>query len=635
MSVADARTSHRTLGVALASVVLAAAAFAVVAAVAPTAALAKSYVIDDVTITSQVQTNGDLDVSESRTFDFSGDYTHVYWVMPTVQTGGIRFSDFVGPNGKMYRKLADSAQAALRPPGTYMVTESAGQTRLDAYFAGTGKQTFKVDYIVSGAAKRYSDVAELYWKAIGSEWGVPTNHAKITVDLPSGTAASEVRAWAHGPLNGTVTIVPKPAPDAKSAGGASVVLDVSDLPASQFVEVRIAFSPASIMGAPLTPGGPRAPTILAEEKKSADAANAERAAAGAQVGLGWLGVLLASIAGLALAGWAWLKHGREHQAVFTGEYFRDIPSDDPPAVVGALMRWGTVDNADISATIIQMANDKALYMEPVVESMPGLFGGHDEKTYKLTVDRDGLGKQDAVARGLGKLIFDDIAQAETVTVAGLQASAKESPQSYKDGVDGWRSLVKGTAEARGWFDATSRSWMVILYVTAAAVAAITAGLTFWTGSWLMIPVGGAAAVIIAIMANITRRRSAEGADLYNKYKALEKYLKDFSRLDEAPPASVVLWNRFLVLAVVFGIAKEVLAQLKVALPQVVGDPGFATTYWMLSPGGFGGAPVDVLSTGFASAASTAASELSSASGAGGGFSGGGGGGFGGGGGGAD
>jgi uncharacterized membrane protein len=81
-----------------------------------------------------------------------------------------------------------------------------------------------------------------------------------------------------------------------------------------------------------------------------------------------------------------------------------------------------------------------------------------------------------------------------------------------------------------------------------------------------------------------------------------------------------------------GIAKEVMAQLKVALPQVVDDPGFATTYWMMSPG-FGGAPVDVLSTGFATAASTAAGELSSAAGGGGGFSGGGGGGFGGGGGG--
>jgi uncharacterized membrane protein len=635
MSRPDTYMPRRTAAALCVLAMLAAAVFAGSAAWAPAPALAKSYVVDDVTITSKLGSDGDLIVSETRTFDFSGDYTRVFWDMPTAKTDGIQFMTVVGPDGKMYKSLANPALADSRPPGTFLVTSARSVTQLQVFFAGTGKQTFKIDYRVRGAGKRYSDVAELYWKAIGPGWEVPTAHARITVGLPSGTPAGSVKAWAHGPLNGTVKIVPQGTGDMESKGGASMVLDVSDIPAGQFVEVRSVFPPGSMMTAPLTPGGPRLPTVLAEEKKNVDEANSKRIGAQAVVGLGWLGVLLASIGGVALAGWAWLKHGREHKTAFQGEYFRDIPSDDPPAVVGALMSWGAVDSADISATIMQMANDKALYMEPVVTAVPGLFGGHDDKTYKLTVDRDGLAKEDDVARALGKLIFDDIAGADEVTVAGLKASAKESPQAYKDGVDGWRSLVEGTAEARGWFDAASRSWMAGLYVTAAAVAAITAGLTFLTSSWLMIPVGGIAAVIIAITANVTRRRSEEGADLYNKYRALEKYLKDFSRLDEAPPSSVILWNRFLVLAVVLGIAKEVMAQLKVALPQVVDDPGFATTYWMMSPGGFGGAPVDVLSTGFATAASTAAGELSSASGAGGGFSGGGGGGFGGGGGGAD
>ena len=48
---------------------------------------------------------------------------------------------------------------------------------------------------------------------------------------------------------------------------------------------------------------------------------------------------------------------------------------------------------------------------------------------------------------------------------------------------------------------------------------------------------------------------------------------------------MVLWNRFLVLAVVFGIAEEVIAQLKVTVPEVVQDPGFAMTYWWVYGGG--------------------------------------------------
>ena len=37
----------------------------------------------------------------------------------------------------------------------------------------------------------------------------------------------------------------------------------------------------------------------------------------------------------------------------------------------------------------------------------------------------------------------------------------------------------------------------------------------------------------------------------------ERYLKDFGRLDEKPPDAVVLWEQFLIFAVVFGIADKV------------------------------------------------------------------------------
>ena len=127
------------------------------------------------------------------------------------------------------------------------------------------------------------------------------------------------------------------------------------------------------------------------------------------------------------------------------------------------------------------------------------------------------------------------------------------------------------------------------------------------------------------------RRSREGNELFAQYKAVNDYLRDFGRLDEVPPQSIVLWNRFLVLAVVFGIAEEVIEQLRVKMPTVVTDPGFQTTYWWVYSSGGSGSPVSALQGGFASASQVAASAMSSASGGGGGFSGGGGGGGGGGG----
>ena len=63
-------------------------------------------------------------------------------------------------------------------------------------------------------------------------------------------------------------------------------------------------------------------------------------------------------------------------------------------------------------------------------------------------------------------------------------------------------------------------------------------------------VPGIVALTIGGMAPFMSRRSKEGVELYAQYAAVKNFLKDFSRLNEAPPASVVLWNRFLILAVV-------------------------------------------------------------------------------------
>ena len=132
----------------------------------------------------------------------------------------------------------------------------------------------------------------------------------------------------------------------------------------------------------------------------------------------------------------------------------------------------------------------------------------------------------------------------------------------------------------------------------------------------------------------------EGIETKAKLEALRRWLKEFTKLDEAVPDDVVLWNRLLVMAVVLGVSKEVIKQLEVALPQVLDDPCFMPSYgWCYYGDRYGGrAPSDVFTKGFASAhhvseAALAASSSSSGDGGGGGFSGGGGGGFGGGGGG--
>ena len=78
---------------------------------------------------------------------------------------------------------------------------------------------------------------------------------------------------------------------------------------------------------------------------------------------------------------------------------------------------------------------------------------------------------------------------------------------------------------------------------------------------------------------------------------------DFPRLDEAPPATLALWERFLVYGIAFGIADRVLQGAQIHMPEALHEA--STIYW-ISPGGdLGSGPSSIsigdLASGFGSA----------------------------------
>ena len=126
-----------------------------------------------------------------------------------------------------------------------------------------------------------------------------------------------------------------------------------------------------------------------------------------------------------------------------------------------------------------------------------------------------------------------------------------------------------------------------------------------------------------------RRRSAPGQVEAERWDAFRRYLTDFPRLEEAPPATLVLWERYLVYGIAFGIAERVLQAAQLHMPEALHDA--SSVYW-ISPGfdlGSGPSAMSIgdLASGFGDAL---APPNSGGGGFGGGFSGGGGGGGGGG-----
>ena len=154
----------------------------------------------------------------------------------------------------------------------------------------------------------------------------------------------------------------------------------------------------------------------------------------------------------------------------------------------------------------------------------------------------------------------------------------------------------------------------------------------------LIILGGALAIAAAVIAERTKVHSPEAVELLNRCQALERWLEDFTNLDDAVPDDLILWNKMLVLAVAFGVSDEVLRQLADAVPvdRRMDENGmyyYPSYWWYYSHGGLHSPISEMHDVYQATVAELASSSNSSAGGFGGGFSGGGGGGVGGGGGG--
>ncbi len=652
------------LGIGIVTAALAACA---VLLAAPQPALADDYEMSRTVINATVQPDGVLDVVEDRTFDFDGEFHGVYWEIGTGFSEGeqvearVQSVGIVGPDGAFTPFTEDSFGAQL--PHTYTVEDTGNLVRVTLYNDASYEDvTYRVVYDLVGAINAWADTGELYWKFVSDGWDVMSDDVTCTVHLPVPAGeevvpGENVRAWGHGSLDSTV-----------SFSGDDVIYQVPGVGTDQFAEARIAF-PLSWLTMPARSEA-KLQTIISEEEAWAEEANAQRAQARA-ITYGATGVVAGGgAAAIIFAAATSASYKKRHRSSFHEKYWRDVPSHDHPAMVGALVN-GEPGAPELTATLMRLTDQRAIGLDHVSTTKHGIFGSKAQDDYRLRQRAEGAATvSDPIDEAALDFLFDFVApktptfqemrdEAEAEATAGgaggdfepvldfseMKGVAKEFPNSYAEALDDWRSTVKAQVEAKGYLSdeagkQRSRLYAVAVICVFLAVAGFIAFIALeppvWFLLFLILPIVGA--VVCGVVASRCEGYSEEADEIRAKAFALRAWLKDFTRIDEAVPDDVRLWNQLLVYAVILGVADEVIDQLRVAMPHVVDDPYFYPYYvWYW---GYGGpwSPMRALGDAYqasytASTGAVATSANASGAGAGGGFSMGGGGGVGGGGGG--
>lgn len=615
----------------------------------PAVARADGYSMTQTYISATVEADGSLTVVEGRQFDFDDDINGVFWEINTGtnQQGGTAGVDVlsVEEEDTAFNKV-DSANKG--DSGVYTVEQTSDGVRIKVFSPHESGDSaiYYVSYTMTGAVMNWADTAELYWKFVGDGWSADSDDVEMEVrfaNAAAGTAAvkgDNFRAWGHGPLTGDVSL---------DADEPMVTYTIPCVHQGEFAEARIAF-PSDWVPQLAASGEERMSTILSEEKEWADEANARRAHA--RMIANALAVL-SVVAAVAFTGTiVMLKlRKRKPKPLFQDEYFRDVPSSDHPAVLSALMSWNEVPDQAYIATLMKLTDDRVIKLEQatVTKAKKGLLGREkEEQTYRVTVTDEAwkAAKKDGIDRDVLKVFFAGVKPdkdgVRSRTFSELEEYASERTTSVGDKLEDYQSTVKGKLEARELIASDGTVALVAGLVLGIIIVFGILGSLFYTdfadanvgAAMISIPV-----TIVGFVLSCTfRRYTSEGAEVAARCKALKHWLEDFTRLKEAVPSDLILWNKLLVMGVALGVSKEVLRQLAEAVPADLRNSddfydNYPCYWWYYHHYG-NESPLDSFNDVYhETIRELASSSDSSSGGSGGGFSGGGGGGVGGGGGG--
>ncbi len=608
----------------------------------PSRAYADDYTMGPVVINATVDANGSLTVVEQRTFDFDGSFNGVYWDIPlaTNQQGAVSGVQVLSVrdlgDGSVFENAGAPGSASKGDANKYTTETKQGgaESVLEVMLykpQEDAQTTYEITYRLTGAVMAWADTAELYWQFVGSEWQEPSSDVTLTVALPQAgpfTVGEDLRAWGHGPYNATVAI---------DESSAVVTYQVPRVSAGEFAEARIAFPASWVPG--LTPSGEnRLDTMLSEEQVWADRANAEREQARTVQAAGTAAQVALPAVFLALVAAFKLTHKKPRVAHL--DYFRDVPSDDHPAVIAAFTHDSAVGNEAFIATLMKLTDDRVISISQERREEKRLLGTKTVEEYRIRLE-DPARATDPIDRAALKLYFGEALEPGSELGFGdMRDGAKHGKKDYRSRHEDFCSEVTAALEVRN---------LVVSTGTAAAVAGIIVAAVLVIAALFMMleletsPVAFAAclgmSVAAAAISCTFKRLTQEGAELDERCRALKHWLQDFTRLGEAVPGDLILWNKLLVLAVALGVSDEVLRRLADAVPpeqrQDVYGGYYYPVYWWCYPHYGLHSPVHEMNEAYSLTMSEiSASANSSGAGMGGGFSGGGGGGVGGGGGGA-
>ena len=418
--------------------------------------------------------------------------------------------------------------------------------------------TFKYEYTIEGVITQYNDISEFNWVMLGYQ-PFKFNNVKINITLPEGNYdIAEEDTFFHGTNMA----------ERRFIENNKITVTADDMISDEQIEVRLLLDNELFTGVDLI----NQVNINAKNDILAFEENTTKEA-DSKYFWGNLGALIIYYVGFALFALLFFicykKLDKEYVSEFYNEYYRELPANYPPAVMGYLYKFRDINDDDLSATLLDLIRRKYLILDT-----KGNSGGDDERKFEYIIKKN---KEKSTSdlteseRFLIKWFIDEMGDHEQVTSGQLKSycDSYSGATNYQKCSNKWYKLVKAEASKYKFFEDASGSaktgYIIMASLIAFALMAIMifitnySGYIFGTSLWF-----GIICMITSFVCYLKtiNKRSKKGNEDYVRWKAFKKFLEDFSSFEDYPVPSIVVWEHYLVYATSFGIADKVTAQLK-------------------------------------------------------------------------
>jgi uncharacterized membrane protein len=506
------------------------------------------------TIYADILHNGNIQISEELAYKISGKYNGVFKDISYDKADSVNsiavyeISDTETP----YKEVKSANNGAK---GVFTVEKKDSSSLRIKIFSPSKDETksFRVEYKLQGAVKRYKDVGEFYWKFIGKENETPIERLQINVRLPEGATKDQIKVFGHGSLEGNWLII----------DDRIINFYVQNLAAGRYVEVRTIFPEILLAGMKVTSDENKLQGILTQEQgyiseKVEAQKNKEEFIQDSKAP-----VLIMSLLNIILVLFiaAKYKYPKDVDELIA---MKDI-SNYNPALLASNAKIG-IGNNELMASILELVRRGYLG----IEREDG-----DYRIAKLKNKEEGLEKHEVY---LIHWLIDIIGNRSTVTFKEISTYGLKRANDFRRQFALWRGEVILQVKNS---KLTNRKAQIAQNIASAA------GLGIAVISLVIIIIGsiyGLISFIVSVLMFIPifmmNTRNLEGLIQYRLYKNMKNKLKNLRKSDiDALVENNDLGSLYVIYAVAMGLRKDLIDKIS---PYLSSDGNYSdSSFWLM------------------------------------------------------